>query len=87
MSSDVSVSEHSAQTTPCVDAILKGAKPVDLPVEVPTQLELVINLETTMALGRALPPGCSSRPQRYAVTAVHALLTRRACVTIAPHSA
>jgi hypothetical protein len=45
-----------------VDRIFKGAKPSELPVELSTKLELLVNLKTAKELGLEIPPCCWPAP-------------------------
>jgi putative tryptophan/tyrosine transport system substrate-binding protein len=45
------------QAASYVDRIFWGAQPRELPIQLPTKFELVINLNTAKALGLAIPPG------------------------------
>jgi putative ABC transport system substrate-binding protein len=44
-----------------VDRILRGDKPGDLPVQLPTKFEMVVNRKTATALGLAIPPSIMLR--------------------------
>jgi ABC-type uncharacterized transport system substrate-binding protein len=55
MSYGVSFRDYYKRVARYVDAVLKGSKPADLPVEQPTRIDLVINMKTARTLGLAIP--------------------------------
>jgi putative ABC transport system substrate-binding protein len=56
MSYGVDLIELFRQAAVYADRILKGEKPAELPVQLPTKFELVVNLRTAKTFGLDVPP-------------------------------
>ncbi len=61
MSYGLNFCTHYARAAYYVDKVLKGTPPNDLPVELPTTFELIINLTTGKLLGLTMPPSVLAR--------------------------
>lgn len=61
MAYGVNLAEQWRRAAAYVDRILKGAKPGDLPVELPAKLDLVVNLKAAKQLGLTIPQSLLQR--------------------------
>jgi putative ABC transport system substrate-binding protein len=61
MSYGPNLAEMTRSSAVLIDKVLKGANPSDLPIEQPSEFELIINLKTARTLGLTIPPSLLAR--------------------------
>jgi putative ABC transport system substrate-binding protein len=58
------IGEAQARLAVFADRILKGGKAAEMPVELPSRIEMVLNMKTARAIGIDMPPGMLQRADR-----------------------
>jgi putative ABC transport system substrate-binding protein len=56
MAYETNLLDHYRQSARYIDRILRGDKPMDLPIQAPTRYETILNLRTAKELGLEIPP-------------------------------
>ena len=56
LSYGVDIGDLYGRAAAYVDRILRGAKPADLPVQLPVKFQMVLNTKTANLLGLTMPP-------------------------------
>ena len=64
MTYGVNINDLFRRAATYVDKILKGRKPVDLPVEQPIKFEFIVNLKAAKQIGLTMPPNVLVRADK-----------------------
>ncbi len=64
MTYGVNINDLFRRAATYVDKILKGRKPVDLPVEQPIKFEFIVNLKAAKQIGLTIPPNVLVRADK-----------------------
>ena len=65
MTYDVRPRDYQRRIAEYVDRILQGAKPAEMPIELPTRYDLIVSRRTVRELGLTLPPAFADQVDEW----------------------